>query len=639
MSIKRDSKANDLANELLYHRDLYYRGVPKISDEQFDALELELKKLNPSHPVLAMVGSFQKNDGKKVKHSQKMLSLDKCYEVKELLAWAKGAELIGMLKYDGSSCSLVYEDGKLVVAKTRGDGEQGEDITLKAISIASIPKTISKLGKIEIRGEVYCEEKQFKLLSERMKLEGLTAPTSQRNIVAGLLGRKEHTYLSQYLSFIAFDYLGAGEFNFETDKLNTLKLQNFSIPEYEICKTSDDVDALLERARELMGQGEVLVDGLVFIINCIKNQNELGVTNHHPRYKMAFKFQGDTATSKIESISWGVSRNGVCTPVANILPVQLSGATISRVTLHNFGQVKSFELKIGDEIEIVRSGEVIPKFLRVVSSNPNQKFSYPTTCPSCQCLLEIQDELWLVCNNDHCPEKKLQQLVYFVAQIGIDDLSEKRLQEMVKSGLVSEIGDLFGLTKEQILSLDKTKEKMANKLLENIQKAKENADLVTFLCALGLSGVSKNKIEKLIDRGFDTIEKFMEISLADILSIEGFAETSAKELISSMQSKRILVNKLISIGFKLKGHKRSIKGGQLAGLKFCITGTLSRKRSEIEEDIKSFQGIVVSSVNKETNYLITNETESNSSKFLNAKKYKTNIMSESELYQKLIKQN
>ena len=634
----------ELAKQILYHKDLYYRGAAIISDEQYDSLEMELRQLDPRHPVLNQVGALQASDGKKEKHAQKMLSLDKCYELNDLLDWANDRPLIGMLKFDGSSCSLVYEKGKLKAAKTRGDGEYGENITLKSLSIDSIPKEIllkqqdaSELAEFEVRGEIFCTQQQFKKLSDRMKEMKLTPPTSQRNIVAGLLGRKEHTYLSQYLSFVAFDLLTNKKFGYEYEKLNFLKELNFSIPEFELCKTKVDILNIIAKSKEVMTSGELLIDGLVFTVNDINEQHGLGVTNHHPRYKMAFKFQGETAISKIESISWGVSRNGVCTPVANIQAVNLSGASISRVTLHNYGQVNSFQLKEGDLIEIVRSGEVIPKFLRVVESSEKTKYIIPQMCPSCKNKLLVEDDIWLVCNNEQCPEKNLQSLNYFVSQLNIDDLSDKRLQEMIKQGLVREIPDLFYITKEQFLTLDKTKDVMAEKLFKNIQKAKNDTSLVTFLCALGLSGVSKNKLDKLIDHGYDTVDKFLKLKEADLISIEGFAETSAQAFIKSLHKKKELIEKLMKMGFKITNEKKIYKGSIFYGKKLCITGSLSRKRSEIENDIKSYQGTIVSSVSKETSYLVTNETESTSSKFKNAKKWEISIITENELYQKFLK--
>ncbi|MDH4466720.1 MAG: NAD-dependent DNA ligase LigA [Bacteriovoracaceae bacterium] len=629
----------NLTEQILYHKDLYYRGDAAISDEEYDELERKLKKLDPENFVLTQVGAIQKQDGTKVAHQTKMLSLDKVYEISELTKWAEGHDVVGMYKYDGSSCSLVYRDGKLFLAKTRGDGEVGENITLKALSIPSIPKIVeheSDAGEWEVRGEIFCKEMNFKKLIERMSSEGLTPPTSQRNIVAGILGRKEHTYLAQYLDFVSFDYLGKRSFKNEAGKLNFLGEMKFQIPVHELCSTPKDLESFIENAREFMGDGEMLIDGLVFTINDIGVQNSLGLTNHHPRYKMAFKFPGATDITTIQTIEWGVSRNGICTPVAHIDPVTLSGATIGRVTLHNYGQVKSFQLKAGDKIEIIRSGEVIPKFLRVIKS-AEAPFVVPTNCPSCLSELLVEYDMWIRCINETCPQKLLQEMIYFASQIGIDDLSEKRIEEMVKVGLIKSVSDLFHLNEAKLLSLDKVKEKMAAKIIQNIKTAKEKATLTTFLGALGLSGVSKNKIEKLIDRGFNTLPKFLNLTQEEIIAIDGFAEKSASELILSLKQKNKLISELMNVGFEFKEETnlREVKGSSLQGQKICITGALSRKRSDIEDEIKAHGGLVVSSVNKQTNYLITNETDSTSSKFLNAKKFQIPILSEEEFFKRM----
>lgn len=623
----KSSRIGELEKLIAYHKEKYYSGQAEISDEKYDQLEDELRKLDPENPVLNLVGS-QIQGLDKVSHQRKMLSLDKTYEEKDLQRWIGKETVLSVFKIDGSSCSLIYENGRLVMAKTRGDGQMGENVTQKALYIQDIPKSVSTQNSFEVRGEIYCVESNFVHLSTQMKALGLEAPTSQRNIVAGLLGRKENIQLSRYLSFKAFDLISDQRFTREKEKLDWLEANGFSIPDYTIHQSGKKVDSAIQEAREFMGAGDYLIDGLVFIYDNLSLHEELGETSHHPRYKIAFKFQGDTKVTTINDIEWGVSRNGRLTPVALVEPVELSGAMISRVTLHNFGLARNFELKAGDQIEIVRSGEVIPKFLGVTKKSEG-KFSYPHNCPSCSSELVIED-IWLYCENPMCPSKVKEEILNYIRKAGIDDISDKRLEEMMSKGLVKSTPDLYRLTMEQLLTLEKVKDKLAGKMMDNINKTR-NLDLVQFISAIGLEGVSTAKSEKIISHGYNTLEKFQSLTLEKLMSIEGFAEKSATEILASLNSKAPLIKELQQVGVNIRTAEAVSGSGELSGMKFCITGELTRPRAEIEKLIKMNGGVMVSSVSKNTNYLVTNETESSSSKFVKAQTLGIPIISEEKL--------
>ncbi len=621
-------RIQELEKQILHHKERYYRGLAEISDEKFDKLESELKKLDPKNPVLELVGFKLSESANKVEHQKKMLSLDKTYDQADLIKWVDKGESVSVFKIDGSSCSLIYENGHLKVAKTRGDGQFGENITKKALFIPDIPKAISEKSSIEVRGEVYCMEENFLDLSKEMQDLKLEAPTSQRNIVAGILGRKENIQLSRLLSFKAFDIISDDKFKKEHEKLERLKTLGFDIPDYEIHKNDHSVTERIDSAKEFMSTGNYLIDGLVFIYDDLKLHTELGETSHHPRYKIAFKFAGDTKIAQIKEIEWGVSRNGTLTPVALIEPTELSGAMIGRVTLHNFGIVQAFELKPGDKIEIIRSGEVIPKFLGV-AEKAKGKFSYPHQCPSCDSELVVQD-IWLSCLNDKCPAKVLEVILNYVRKSGIDDISDKRLQEMIDKNIIEGIADLYRLKEEDFLILDKVKEKLAAKMFENIQKSKEQ-NLAPFISAIGVEGVSIAKSEKIISQGYNTLEKIQSITLEKMLLIEGFAEKSSTDILASLQSKKSLIAELLSVGVKVKADDMSSGEGPLSGLKFCITGELGQPRPQIEKLIKQNGGVIVGSVSKNLNYLVTNDEESSSSKFVKAKSLGIDIVNEKKL--------
>lgn len=621
------TRIHELEKLIQKHKNLYYQGKAEISDEAFDKLEEELKSLDPDNAILKEVGSKALGNLPKVAHQKKMLSLDKTYSEDDLKKWIGKEDVLSVYKIDGSSCSLVYEDGELAIAKTRGDGSVGENITRNVIHIGNIPHKKIKLKNFEVRGEVFCREENFFKLSEEMVKRGLGAPTSQRNIVAGLLGRKENNDLAAFLTFQAFDLLSEEKFEKEHQKLDELKKLGFETPDYIIHKKLHDVEERIQEAKEFMGNGDYLIDGLVFVFEDLKLHEELGETGHHPKYKKAFKFAGDTKIAKIDHLEWGVSRNGLLTPVAIIEPTELSGAVITRVTLHNFGMVKTFKLKAGDRIEIIRSGEVIPKFLSVVESS-KEEFSYPHECVSCGSRLEVQD-IWLMCKNPLCPDKIKEDILNYIHKAGIDDISTKRLEELINKGFVERIPDLYRLTIEDFLTLDKVKEKLATKMFENISKTKKQK-LSRFITAIGVEGVSFTKSEKIIAAGFNTLEKFMGLSVEEMLKIEGFAEKSSESIVRSLNEKKELVEELLSVGVQVEKDEVSVGEGNLNGLKFCITGELSEPRPQIEKLIKANGGLIAG-VSKNLNYLVTNETESSSSKFKKALELKIPIISEDEL--------
>ncbi len=620
-------RIKELEGLITYHKALYYQGRPEIDDFHYDKLEDELRELDPDNPILSIVGAIVDNAGK-LAHDKKMLSLNKTYRLKELLDWANNKEIISTFKIDGVSCSLLYEDGKIRVGKTRGDGSVGENITSRVLWVNTVPRTIKIKGKLEIRGELYCSLEQFIKLSAEMITLGLEKPSNPRNIVAGFMGRKDNLELCRFLNFKAFDIISDDlNLNKEEEKTALLNELGFDASEIIIHRNKETIEEVIQTAKEFMEDGAHLIDGIVFSYNDLALHEELGETAHHPRYKMAFKFEGESKATIIKKIEWSVSRNGILTPVANVKPVELSGAKISRVTLHNFGLVKLNQLKVGDTIQIIRSGEVIPKFVAVEVSSDNP-FVVPTECPVCKSSL-IEDEIRLICSNIECPARIKEVILNFIQKIGIDDLSSKRLDEMILKQIVSTIPDLFKLEKEDLFKLDKVKEKLADKLFHSIQSVK-NPNLVKFLSSLGITGGAFNKCERIVNAGHNSIEKIKSLTVEKLCHIEGFAEKSAEDFLSSLKEKFILIDELIDLGFKFEAPKEIIQS-ELTGKKVCITGTLSQKRNIIEESIRNSGGLLVSSVTKNTDYLLTNDKESGSSKAKKAKEIGVKIINEEDL--------
>lgn len=623
-------RIHELEELIKYHKAKYYQGQPEILDIEYDKLEDELRELSPHSRVLEIVGSAPTGQDK-VTHDTKMLSLNKTYKIEELSNWIDGHEVVSMYKYDGVSCSLVYENGQLILGKTRGDGSVGENITSKVTWMSGLSTNIEIKGRVEVRGEMYCSEGNFFKLSKEMENIGLEKPTSQRNIVAGLIGRKDHLELNRYIEFCAFDLIEEEvKFKTETDKFKKLEQMNFKIPEVLLHKNNKKIQEILDDAQNFMSEGEFQIDGVVFSFNQISLHEELGATAHHPRYKMAFKFQGEAKNTIIKKLVWQVSRNGILTPIAEVEPVELSGAKISRVTLHNYGMVRQFCLKKGDEIQIIRSGEVIPKFMEVINSS-NREYEVPEICPSCGGPV-VEKDIRLICENKKCPAQVKESILNFIDKIGIDDLSSKRLDEMMKNDLVHSIQDLYKLNKDGLMALDKVKDKLATKLMTSIEKSK-TVDITTFLSALGIQGGAYNKCERVVVAGYNTIEKLNNLSIEDLMEVEGFAEKSATEFLNSYREKQELVQDLVRLGFSFEEieHKET----EFLKKRICITGSLSRKRSEIEKEIREIGGIVASSVSKSTDYLLTNDQTPSSSKFKKAIELEIPVISEEEFFEKI----
>ena len=621
-----------LAAEIMRHKKLYYSGAPEISDLDYDQLEDELRRISPDHPVLSIVGAINlESSNAKVVHETPMLSLDKTYDVNELIKWATGHDILGTLKVDGTSMSLVYKGGRFVLAKTRGNGREGEDVTAKLNWVADAIPQVTENRDFEVRGELYCSESNFLRLADEMVTLGLERPTSPRNIVAGILGRKVHGELARFFNFFAFDVLGLNGFTTEVQKMDWLAQRGYRMPEPRLLKSAKDIADYLNHVRSIMEDDEVGCDGAVFSYNALSLHEELGATSHHPRYKLSFKWQGATARSKIVRIEWATSRLGIVTPVAVVEPVELSGATITNITLHNAAHVKAYNLKAGDLIELVRSGEVIPKFLSVVTS-AGGKCRIPTECPSCGSKL-ISDDVRIKCANQvSCSAQQSGAILNWIKAVGIDDLSDKRLQVMMDKGLVNSIPDLYTLTLDDLLKLPATKEKMAQKLYDNIHKTKD-IPLAMFLNGLGIEGAGQTTWEKLIEV-FPSLESILETKVDDLVAIDGFAEKSSEQIVNGLQRARGLIKNLLAVGVSPVMPKVN-KSGPLAGMILVITGALSRPRKDVEDMIKAAGGRTGSSVSKTTSVLVTNETDSTSSKMAKARSLGIEIWSESKLYQSI----
>ncbi len=621
-----------LAAEIEAHRLAYARGEPQLSDFEYDAREEELRQLAPDHPLLQQAGVVVAAAAKAV-HVVPMLSLQKTYSRSELYSWVGTREVVGALKIDGNSLSLVYQQGKLLVAKTRGDGQRGENVTAKSIYVEAIPPTIDDTRHLEIRGELYCETASFYALAAAMEALALPRPLSPRNVVAGLLGRKEHHQLMRYFSFMACDLLYYDEGVLpatEMAKLDILQKLGFDLPEPQLLASALAVAAYLEQVCEKSAADELPLDGAVFSYNSLAYARALGSTAHHPRGRMAFKWQGETAVAKINHIVWDTSRFGIVTPVAEIGPVFLHNASIRRVTLHNVACVKLYQLKRGSEIKIVRSGEVIPKFISVMGEGEGE-LVIPTTCPSCAARLS-DDGVRLWCGNRTCPAQQLRRVLNWVKCAEIRDLSEKRLAAMMAMGLVEVIPDLYRLTRDDLLRVPLTGERMASKLHAAITASKRLPP-ERLLSGLGIRGGGRATWRALL-RIAPTIEALFALSAAEISAVDGFAAKSAQQIAQGLQAQRTLLDELFAVGIEVAPSPAAQSSSSRGG-KYVISGALSQSRVFYRELLERYGATLATSVSSQTSAVVTADPASTSSKVKAARRLNIPLISEQELLLRL----
>ncbi len=635
-------KVDQLVNQILHHKKAYYAGKPEISDPKYDFLEDSLRALIPDHPVLSLVGDGSESQFRKASHRVPMLSLAKTYAKSDVLAWAEDQPVMATLKIDGNSLSLIYQEGELKLGKTRGNGREGEDVTDKIRWVSECIPKIQMSGEVEVRGELYCSDTSFMSLAEEMVSRGMERPSNPRNIVSGILGRKQHQDLARYFDFFAFDLIdatGFAPFDTEVQKFEKLEASGFKLPDHRLCASPLEMEAYLDFAQKFMNEGDVQVDGVVFSFNSLVKHRELGSTSHHPRYKLSFKWAGETAVTKIKDILWATSRLGIVTPVAIVEPVYLSGANLTNVTLHNAAHMRSYNLKIGDQIEIIRSGEVIPKFLSVVS--PAQgACQLPELCTSCGSGLTFDGVRLLCPQKEICPAQRSGGILNWIKAVDIEDLSEKRLQQLMDGKLVESIPDLYRLTAEDLLKLPATKEKMAQKLFANIQASKQPA-LTKFLRGLGIGGLGQASWVEICHH-HGTLAAVRHLKTEDLLKLDGFADKTANAVVEGLHRMAPVIDELLKIGIlptEVEGKDGNKDMGPFSGMTFAITGTLSKPREEFESLIEDQGGKVVSSVSKKTSVLLTNESQSSSSKAKKAGDLGIEIWNEADFLAKIPQEN
>ncbi len=610
---------------------LYYENdAPNLEDFEYDALTRELRALESEHPSLASetsptqtVGGLANRNFKKVAHAVKMESLLDAFSHEELLDFDRRVrdagitpEYIVEVKIDGLSCSLEYENGELVRASTRGDGLIGEDVTANVMQIKDVPKKLKNAPEfLEVRGEVYMPHAAFAALCAAQENRGEAPAKNPRNAAAGSLRQKDAKITkSRGLSIFVFNIqqIRGKTLESHAESLAYLKALGLPVsPKAIRVNTMQEAIAQIEAIGANRASLPFDMDGAVVKVNDFTQRESLGSTNKFPRWAIAFKYPPEVKDTVLESIEIAVGRTGVLTPTAQFAPVVLAGTTVSRAILHNEAFIQQLALRIGDTIAVRKAGDIIPEVIAVTKHNEDAPlYVMPTFCPSCgEAAIHLEDEAALRCVNPECPAQALRNLIHFASRkaMNIDGLGEAIVTQLVEKGLVQSVPDIYTLTHEQLLTLDKFKEKSANNLLQAIANSKQN-NLDKLIFGLGIRNIG-DKAASLLAEHFGTVQALQTAQAEEINAIEGFGAVMAQSVVAffSKEGTADLLARLGDAGVNLVYHGE-VKTTKLVGKTIVVTGTLpSLSRTDAEALIVKNGGKASGSVSKKTAYLLAGE--------------------------------
>lgn len=578
-------RIKELEGLLLYHKKKYYDGEPEISDQAYDKLEEELRELDPDNPVLDVVGKKEPGD---VSHNPPMLSCRKAQDVSEVLSWADNKPLTMGYKVDGLSLKLVYKKGKLNVAATRGNGRSGEDVTFNVMKIDSIPKTISEKEKDEeVRGELYMAISEFERINESLEEE--EKYSNPRNLAVGTLKQKDPRLLEERkLCFYAWDLIHEDLTGIE--KIDMLNNWGFETSDFDLIETPTESN-LREKLEEIKNKRSSLdfeIDGLVFKYNNPKDRKEAGVTSHHPKWQIALKFTSQGEITTIKDIIWHVGRTSVLTPVAELEPVNISGAMIRRVTLHNAEFLQELGANIGDEVYVVRSGDVIPKVEEVVNKYSQNNAPIPARCPSCGSeVAKEKGEVNAYCTGEVCPARDKAQIEYFVKTIKIDGLGSRNIDKLYEKGLIEDFTDLYTLKKDQLVDL---LGKNGQKIYDNIEEKRE-LPFHLFLAGLGVESLGK-VMGRTLAKHYSSIEELQNTTVEQLCKIEGISEITAEKILRGINNNK-KIDAFLKKGGKILYPTKTSSKKRIKKKKKTLDDFLGIKKeeTEIEEIVQSNKGL------------------------------------------------
>ncbi|HEV2387067.1 MAG TPA: NAD-dependent DNA ligase LigA [Candidatus Acidoferrales bacterium] len=660
-------EAERLRREIREHEYRYYvLDEPAISDRQFDRLMDRLKELEAAHPGLATpdspterVGGQPREGFQPVRHPSPMLSLDNTYSYDELrdfdrrvrdLAGRAAMDYVAENKFDGLSLSLVYEDGVLARGVTRGDGTTGEDVTQNIRTIRSIPLRLEPASlkkhrlpaSLEVRGEAVMTRKAFEDLNRQQEQVGGKRFANPRNAAAGSVRVLDPGITaSRKLDFFAYFLYVGGRVPLAThwEALEALAGLRFlsSRSHAERCAAIDDVIAYCARWEAKREKLPYEIDGIVVKVNSIALERELGFTAKAPRWAVAYKYPARQETTVVKDVIWQVGRTGALTPVALLEPVEVGGVTVSRSTLHNMDEIERLGLRVGDTIVIERAGEVIPHVVKVTRHGHGEKPKPPADCPECgRPVHKSPDEVAYRCVNAACPAKRKESLLHFASRhaMDIDGLGDKLVDQLVDTGMVKDMADLYSLEFDPLENLERMGRKSAENLLREIEASKQ-ASLARLIYALGIRFVGERTGELLAEH-FGSLDDLAKASVDEMTEVAEVGPKVAESIAEffAERANQELVRKLKKAGLRFREERKAPRDTRLAGKTFVFTGTLERHtREEAEALVASHGGKIGSSVSKKTDYVVVGAEPG--SKYDKAKQLGVPILDEKQ-FEKLV---
>jgi len=613
----------------------HVKDDPALTDAEYDQLMIELLRIEQEHPELQTpdsptqrVGAGPAQDVAQHKHPVPMLSLANARNEAELLAWHKRAlnilpnatfEYVCELKIDGLAMALTYEQGKLTVGATRGDGLTGEDWTPNIRTIRTIPQKLRGEHipeKVEVRGEIYMSTKSFEQLNEQMKDDKLFA--NPRNAAAGSLRQKDSRITAtRHLNFFGYQigYMQGMEFSSQWEALQLIREWGFPVnPHIQLAKTLDEVMDYCTRWEKERFNLPYEIDGVVIKINELVQQQELGTVARDPRWAIAFKYPPTQVATKLLDIRVNIGRTGSVNPWAALEPVNIRGVTVSRAALHNEGDIQRKDLRIGDWVLVQRAGEVIPQVVKpVVERRTGQEEVYhlPERCPLCDTpILRVPDQAMAYCPNEECPARNLESIIHFVSRgaMDIDTIGEKMCEQLISAGYVKSVADFYTLTREQLLALEGVKDRSADKMLAAIEASKHRS-FWRLLFGLNIRYMGE-KTAQIIASAFGNIDNLLNASEAEIVGVPGIGPIIGQSVYNWLQveKNRALIERLRQAGVNMQAEQQEEATGPLAGQTFLLTGRLTTMtRPAAEEAIMKLGGTIVSGVSKSLKHLIVGE--------------------------------
>ena len=633
-------KIEELREELHQHNYNYYiLDEPSISDFEFDLKLKELQDLELAHPEfydanspsLRVGGGVTKNFPT-VQHQFRMYSLDNSYDFNDLEDWEnrilktvenEEVEFVAELKYDGASISILFENGELKQAVTRGDGFQGDEITNNVRTISDVPLKLKGdfPNRFFIRGEIYLTKKNFEKINKSREEEGLDLFMNPRNTASGSLKMQDSAEVrKRSLSAVLYQYI-AEEFPAEThwELLSKAKKWGFKVSEDQakLCKNLEEVKNFINYWDKERHHLPFEIDGIVLKVNSLQQQRQLGYTAKSPRWAMAYKFKAEKVETELLSVSYQVGRTGAITPVANLKPVLLAGTTVKRASLHNEDIIKKLDLHDGDFVYVEKGGEIIPKIVGVNLEKRTllqQPIEYIKNCPECGTeLVKLEDQAIHFCPNEtHCPPQVVGKMIHYVSRkaLNIENLGSETIEQLYREKLIENVADFYTLKKEQLLPLERMAEKSAQNIIDGVEKSKQ-IPFEKVLYGIGIKHVGETVAKKLV-KNFATIEELKNASVEELCQVEDIGEKIAISITEFFKNPEnlLMIERLKNYGVQLEkgANTNEVLSNALENKTFLFTGKLSLfTREQAEEMVEKHGGKNISAVSKNLNYLVVGE--------------------------------